>query len=72
MMSESMAEPWVSVEEVVRHLGVANHSIYGRSEKIRLPPNEMGCLRGFTVAEVEQWSRQGNALAARPKSKEQD
>jgi len=55
------AEPWVSVEEVANHLGVAKDSVYRWIEKKGLPAHKMGRLWKCKISEVDEWVRQGGA-----------
>lgn len=54
-----MTEPWVSVEEVARHLSVAKDSIYRWIEQKGLPAHKLGRLWKFKLSEVDQWVRAG-------------
>ena len=56
-----MAEPWVSVEDVAGHLGVAKDSIYRWIEKKGMPAHRMGRLWKFKLSEVDEWVRCGGA-----------
>ena len=56
-----MAEPWVSVEEVAKHLGVAKDSVYRWIEKKGLPAHRMGRLWKFRISEVDEWVLAGGA-----------
>ncbi len=56
-----IAEPWVSVEDIATHLGVAKDSVYRWIEKKGLPAHKMGRLWKFKVSEVDEWVRQGGA-----------
>ena len=64
-----IAEPWVSVDDIVPHLGVATDSVYRWIEKKGLPAHKLGRLWKFETAEVDEWVRQGGASVA--ESKEQ-
>ncbi|MBI5446672.1 MAG: helix-turn-helix domain-containing protein [Deltaproteobacteria bacterium] len=55
------AEPWVSVEEVAKHLGVAKDSIYRWIEGKGLPARRVGRLWKFKLSEVDAWVRAGGA-----------
>jgi len=50
-----MPEPWVSVEEVAIHLGVAKESIYRWIEGKGLPAHRVGRLWKFRLSEVDKW-----------------
>jgi len=56
-----IAEPWVSVEDVAKHLGVAKDSIYRWIETKGLPAKRMGRLWKFKVSEVDAWVQAGGA-----------
>jgi excisionase family DNA binding protein len=53
------AEPWVSVDGVARHLGVAKDSVYRWIEARRLPAHKLGRLWKFKLSEVDEWVRAG-------------
>lgn len=55
------AEPWVSVEGVARHLGVAKDSVYRWIEARSLPAHKIGRLWKFKLSEVDEWVRAGSA-----------
>jgi excisionase family DNA binding protein len=56
-----MPEPWVSVDEVASHLGVAKDSVYRWIEKKGLPAHRMGRLWKFRISEVDEWVLGGDA-----------
>ncbi|MGH3694790.1 MAG: helix-turn-helix domain-containing protein [Pseudonocardiaceae bacterium] len=56
-----IVEPWVSVEGVARHLGVAKDSVYRWIETRRLPAHKIGRLWKFKLSEVDEWVRAGGA-----------
>jgi excisionase family DNA binding protein len=58
-----MREPWASVEDVARHLGVAKDSVYRWIETRRLPAHKIGRLWKFDLSEVDTWVRAGGADA---------
>ena len=58
------SEPWASVEEVAKHLGVANDSIYRWIENKGLPAHRMGRLWKFKISEVDEWVVAGGASGA--------
>lgn len=57
------AEPWVSVEQAAKHLGVAKDSVYRWIEQKGLPAHRMGRLWKLKISEVDEWVRQGGAAA---------
>jgi excisionase family DNA binding protein len=56
-----MTEPWVSVEDVAKHLGVVKDSIYRWIERRALPAQRVGRLWKFKLSEVDEWVRRGGA-----------
>lgn len=59
-----MTEPWVSVDELAKHLGVAKDSIYRWIETKSLPAHKIGRLWKFKLSEVDTWVRDGGATPA--------
>lgn len=55
------AEPWVSVENVANHLGVAKDSVYRWIETRSLPAHKIGRLWKFKLSEVDEWVRADGA-----------
>jgi len=55
------AEPWVSVDGVAKHLGVAKDSVYRWIEVHGLPAHKVGRLWKFKLSEVDAWVRAGGA-----------
>lgn len=62
-----MPDPWVSVEAVAQHLGVARDTIYRWIETKHLPAHKVGRLWKFKLAEVDEWVRGGGAADALPR-----
>jgi excisionase family DNA binding protein len=58
-----MTEPWASVDEVAKHLGVAKDSIYRWIENRGLPAHKIGRLWKFKLSEVDEWVRASGADA---------
>jgi excisionase family DNA binding protein len=56
-------EPWASVEDVAKHLGVAKDSVYRWIEARKLPAHKIGRLWKFKLSEVDEWVRVGGADA---------
>ena len=50
-------EPWASVEDVAKHLGVAKDSVYRWIEARKLPAHRIGRLWKFKLSEVDEWVR---------------
>ena len=55
------SEPWVSVEDVANHLGVAKDSVYRWIETRSLPAHKIGRLWKFKLSEVDEWVRAGGS-----------
>ena len=62
-----MTEPWTSVGEIARHLGVAKDSIYRWIDRRRLPAHRIGRLWKFKISEVDDWVRAGGTDLERKK-----
>ena len=56
-----MSEPWVPVDDIAAHLGVAKDSIYRWIDKRNLPAHRVGRLWKFKISEVDKWIRRGGA-----------
>jgi len=56
-------EPWASVDDVARHLGVAKDSVYRWIESRSLPAHKIGRLWKFKLSAVDEWVRAGGADA---------
>lgn len=54
-------EPWYSVEEIAKHLGVSKETIYRWLERGGIPSHRMGKLWKFKASEVDQWVMEGGA-----------
>jgi len=56
-----MPEPWVSVDAVASHLGVAKDSIYRWIELKSLPAHRVGRLWKFKLSEIDEWVKAGGS-----------
>ncbi len=54
-----MTEPWLSVSEIARHLGVSRDTIYKLISRKQLPGHKIGKLWKFRAAEVDDWVKSG-------------
>lgn len=54
-------EPWYSLEEISRHLGVSKETIYRWLEQKNIPAHRMGKLWKFKASEVDKWVIDGGA-----------
>lgn len=61
-----MAEPWVSVDDVANHLGVARDSVYRWIDHKGLPAHKIGRLWKFKLSDVDQWVRDRGAHVDEP------
>ena len=50
-------EPWVSVDDVAAHLGVAKDTVYRWIESKALPAHRVGRLWKFKLSDVDAWVR---------------
>ena len=55
------SEPWVTAEEVAKHLGVVKDTVYRWRERKGLPAHKIGRLWKFHLSEVDEWVRSGGA-----------
>jgi excisionase family DNA binding protein len=55
----TVTEPWASVEDVAKHLGVAKDSVYRWIDHRGLPAHKIGRLWKFKLSEVDEWVRAG-------------
>lgn len=60
-MGKTMPEPWVAVDKVARHLGVAKDSVYRWIETKGLPAHRVGRLWKFKLSEIDEWVHAGGA-----------
>lgn len=65
-----LPDPWVSVEDVARHLGVSKDTIYRWIEAQRLPAHKVGRFWKFKLQEIDDWVRAGGAAEAGQKPEE--
>jgi excisionase family DNA binding protein len=56
-------EPWASVDDVAKHLGVAKDSVYRWIETRSLPAHKIGRLWKFKLSAVDDWVRARGADA---------
>lgn len=60
-MLMTTTEPWVSVEDVAKHLGVARDSVYRWIESRGLPAHKVGRIWKFKLSQVDTWVEGGGA-----------
>jgi len=54
-------EPWVSVEQVGKHLGIAKDAVYRWIESKSLPAHRVGRLWKLKLSQVDAWIEAGGA-----------
>ncbi len=54
-------EPWHSVEDIARHLGVSKETIHRWLKRQIIPAHRMGKLWKFKPSEVDAWVIEGGA-----------
>ncbi len=54
-------EPWVSVDEVSKHRGVAKDTVYRWIDARKLPAHKIGRLWKFKLSDIDEWVRAGGA-----------
>jgi len=52
---------WLSMEDICKHLGVSNDTVYKWIENKQMPAHRMGRLWKFQKNEVDDWVRAGGA-----------
>lgn len=52
---------WLSVDEIGRHLGVSNDTVYRWIDKCSMPAHRMGRLWKFKKDDVDTWVKAGGA-----------
>ena len=54
-------EPWVSVDAVAKHLGIARDTVYRWIDSKGLPAHRIGRLWKFKLSDIDEWVRAGGA-----------
>lgn len=54
-------EPWLSVDEIARHLGISKETVYRWLDRGKVPAHRVGKLWKFKATEVDEWIRRGEA-----------
>lgn len=62
---QQAAEPWYSLEEISKHLGISKETIYRWLEKGKIPAHKVGKQWRFKPSEVDEWVKSGNASEER-------
>ena len=56
-----MREPWVSIDDVARHLDIARETVYRWIDTKGLPAHKVGRLWKFKLDEIDEWVLSGGA-----------
>jgi len=65
-------EPWVAVEEVANHLGIAKDTVYRWIEAKGLPAHRIGRLWKFKLSEIDEWVHDNEASERQDRDKRGD
>ena len=57
-------EPWVSLEDIAKHLGVSTDTVHRWLRGRGLPAHRAGRLWKFQISEVNEWVRAGEAIGS--------
>lgn len=52
---------WLSINEITKHLGISNDTVYKWIDKYGMPAHRMGRLWKFKKVEVDEWVKAGGA-----------
>lgn len=52
-------EPWVSLEDIAKHLDVSKDTVHRWIRNRAMPAHQIGKLWKFKVSEVDDWVRDG-------------
>lgn len=56
-----MAERWLSITDICKHLGVSKDTVYKWINKHEMPAHRMGRLWKFKKEQVDAWIEAGGA-----------
>lgn len=57
----TIAEPWLSVEQIAVYLAISKETVYRWLEKGKIPAHRVGKQWRFKPSEVDAWVKSGNA-----------
>ena len=63
----TMEDRWFSVDEIGKHLGVSNDTVYRWIDKHSMPAHRMGRFWKFKKIEVDEWVKAGGAAETQSK-----
>jgi len=58
---EMKPEPWMSLEEIAKHLGVSQDTVHRWIRLRGMPAHKVGRLWKFKVSQVDAWVQVGKA-----------
>jgi excisionase family DNA binding protein len=68
----TVADPWLSADDIAAHLGVTKDTVYVWIADRRMPAHKLGRLWRFQVSEVDAWVRAGGPDGGGPPSGKPD
>jgi excisionase family DNA binding protein len=66
-----MEDRWLSVQEIVKYLGISTDTAYRWIDKQAMPAHRMGRLWKFKKDEVDEWVKAGGAADRNNKDSEE-
>lgn len=60
-MTDIDEDRWLSINEITKHLGISNDTVYKWIDKNGMPAHRMGRLWKFKKFEVDEWVKAGGA-----------
>lgn len=54
--------PWLSVNDISKHLGISKETIYRWLEEQKIPAHRVGKLWKFQTLEIDNWVKKGGAV----------
>jgi excisionase family DNA binding protein len=57
----TVAEPWLSADDIAAHLGVTKDTVYASIAERGMPAHKRGRLWKFQTSEADNWVRSGRA-----------
>ncbi|WP_435821860.1 helix-turn-helix domain-containing protein [Micromonospora taraxaci] len=60
----TLAEPWLSADDIAAHLGVTKDTVYAWIAEKGMPAHKLGRLWKFQASDVDEWVRSGGASSS--------
>jgi excisionase family DNA binding protein len=60
-MNRSLADRWLSVDEIAEYHGVKRDTVYKWIDRRGLPAHKVGVLWKFKATEIDEWVLSGQA-----------